>query len=283
MHTSTSGSSPGSPATGPTRLADALGWSSSLLGAPMLLAPRRFLRFIGVEPDRTARAWTLVVGVREHLATLNVVANRQRRIGIWSRVLGDTMDLALLAAAYRHKRADGPRLRRAMGTVGGVLAVDLATATLLTRADGAHVRDGSDSVGVGVDHGAGGGPARVRTAVTIRRPVDDVREAFREFDWTAFSADELEAAGDVRFVPAPGDRGCEVHLDHDPGSGVLRTAAAKLAGSSPDQVIGDELRRFKALQETGVVPASGTAPEGASSRRQILHKREPAQPVGGGD
>ncbi len=32
------------PAVGPVRLADALGWGSSVLGAPMNLMPRRFLR-----------------------------------------------------------------------------------------------------------------------------------------------------------------------------------------------------------------------------------------------
>jgi hypothetical protein len=73
--------SPSTPAVGPVRLADALGWSSSVLGAPMTVAPRRFLRAIGVEDDPKAVAWTVGVGVREHLATLNIVANRQRRIG----------------------------------------------------------------------------------------------------------------------------------------------------------------------------------------------------------
>src|SRR5215204_5928992 len=110
------------PAVGPVGLADVLGWSSSVLGAPMLLAPRRFLRAIGVKDDGKALAWTLGVGVREHVATLNIVANRQRRIGMWSRVAGDTMDLVLLVQAYRHKRRDAGRARGAMGFVGGIMA-----------------------------------------------------------------------------------------------------------------------------------------------------------------
>src|SRR3954447_6801532 len=109
-----------SSAVGPVRLADALGWGSSALGAPMTLAPRAFLRAIGVEPDAKAVAWTQFVGVREHLATLNIVANRQRRIGLWSRVAGDTMGLALLSQAWRHKRRDPERLRAAMGVVGAI-------------------------------------------------------------------------------------------------------------------------------------------------------------------
>jgi hypothetical protein len=261
-------------------LADVLGWGSSVLGAPMTFAPRRFLRAIGVDDDSKAVAWTLVVGVREHLATFNVVANRQRRIGMWSRVLGDTMDLTLLVQAYRHKRRHANRLFGGMGIAGGFLAVDLFTAIQLSRADRVHVSAGQGSAGHGAEHDMGGGPTRVRTAVTVRRAEDEVRQAFRDFEWTAFDAAELERAGDVRFAEAPGDRGTEVHLDHEPGAtgGAVGAALAKAVGKSPDQAINDDLRRFKALLETGVVPRSETGPEGPSAGRQIFHKR-PAQPA----
>lgn len=265
---------------GPVGLADLLGWGSSVLGAPMTVAPRWFLRTIGVHDDPKAVAWTLAVGVREHLATLNIVANRQRRIGMWSRVAGDTMDLALLAAAHRHKRRDADRLQAAMGIVGGLLLVDLYAAVQLTRADGALVKDGGNSVGQGVQHDVGGGPTRVRTAVTIRRPEDEVRSAFAGFDWSALDPAALEASGEVRFKAAPGGRGTEIHLDHDPHARPVAAAAAKVAGKAPDQLINDDLRRFKALLETGVLPRSETSPEGPSSHRQILHKRQPAQPLG---
>lgn len=269
------------PAVGPVRLADALGWGSSVLGAPMTFAPRWFLREIGVEVDRKTLAWTLGVGLREHLATLNVIANRQRRIGLWSRVAGDTMDMALLAAALRHKREDPDRIVGAMGVVGALALLDLYGAVQLTRADGAHVADGSESHGVGVQHDTGGGPTRVRTAVTIRRPEEEVRAAFMAFEWTAFDPAKLEAANELCIFPAPGQRGTEVHLDHEPGAfgGAVGAAAAKLVGKAPDQVIHDELRRFKSLMETGVVVRSETSPDGPSSTRQVFHKRQPAQPA----
>src|SRR4051812_29458888 len=95
-----------SSAVGPVRLADALGWGSSLLGAPMNLAPRRLLRPIGPEGDGTPVAGPRPAGVREPPPTRNSVPNRQRRIGMWSRVAGDTMDLALLVQARRHKCRD---------------------------------------------------------------------------------------------------------------------------------------------------------------------------------
>ena len=268
-------------AVGPVRLADALGWGSAALGAPMLAAPRRFLREIGVKDDDRAVRWTLFVGVREQLALLNIVANRQRRIGAWSRVLGDQMDMALLVAAHRHKRADGDRLRRAMGVVGTLMLLDLYTAVRLTRADGSLERVGSRSEGVGMAPPPERPHTHVRTALTIRRPEADVRRAFAEFEWTAFDPSALLEAGEVRFEPAPGDRGTELHVDHDPAprGGAVGAAAAKLAGRSPDQVINDELRRFKSQLETGVLARSETSPEGPSSTRQILHKSRPAQPT----
>jgi hypothetical protein len=70
---------------------------------------------------------------------------RQRRIGVWSRVASDTMDLVLLARAYRHKRSDGTRLIAAAGLVGGIMVADLVTAVLLTRAEG---RTSAPAVGV---------------------------------------------------------------------------------------------------------------------------------------
>ena len=269
------------PAVGPVRLADALGAASSVLGAPMLLTPRRFLRGIGVEDDAKAVRWTLFVGVREHLATLNVLAMRQRRIGMWSRVVGDTMDLSLLMAAHRTRKADGERLRRAMAAVGGFLAIDLFTAIQMTRAEVERVPDGAWSSGEGADHSdEGGGPVHVRTALTIRGSEEEVRQAFRDFEWSALDAEALEASGELRFVPAPGDRGTEIHLDHEPEvrGGTLGAVAAKAVGQSPDQKINDELRRFKALYETGVEVRSEKSPEGHSAARQL--KQRPAQPVG---
>jgi hypothetical protein len=268
------------PAVGPVGLADALGWGSSLLGAPMTVSPRRFVRAIGVRPDRRTVALALVVGIREHGATLNILAMRQRRIGMWSRVGGDVMDLTLLTSAFLYRRQDATRLAAATALVAALLAADLFTAVQLTRADGANVPDGQGSVGTGAEPSEDGGPFHVKTAVTIRSSEEEVRAAFEAFAWSAFDASALEAAGAVRFTAAPGDRGVEVHLDHDPPvrGGVIGALARKAVGRAPDQKINDDLRRFKSLVETGVLARSEKSPEGPSSRRQI--KQQPAQPVG---
>jgi hypothetical protein len=282
MSDSKTGIEQASPAVGPVRLADTLGWGSTLLGAPMIVAPRRVLRAIGVRDRPQNVRWAMAVGVREQLAMMNIVALRHRRVGMWSRVFGDGMDLALLARAARRRRNDRARIRTTAGLVGGIMAVDLATAVALSRADHTHVKDGSGSVGTGVQHDTGGGPTRVRTAVTIRRPMDEVRASFLRFQWSVFDPTQLLSTGEARIVRAPGDRGAELHLDHEPRrrTGALGATAAKLVGKAPDQVIHDELRRFKSLMETGVIARSETSPEGPSSIRQIFHRSRPAQPAG---
>jgi hypothetical protein len=46
----------------------------------------------------------------------------------------------------------------------------------------------------------------------------------------------------------------------------------KIAGRSPDQRINDQMRRFKALVETGVQVRSDKTPESFSSGRQIFQR-----------
>jgi uncharacterized membrane protein len=265
---------------GPVRLADTLGWASAALGAPMIAAPRRFLRAIGVQDDAKSVAWTLTVGGREFAATMTIIAMRHRRIGAWSRVAGDIMDLTLLASALVNRRRNTPRLIGAMGAVAGILAADFWTAVQLSRAEGMGVPEGARSTGVGAPREAPSRPTRVKTAITIKASEEDVRRAFREFPWSALDPVSLEQSGEVRFVPAPGNRGVEVHIDHEFGvpGGSLGAAALKLTGHSPEQMINDDLRRFKALIETGVEVRSDKTPEGPSSLRYL--NQRPGQPLG---
>jgi hypothetical protein len=274
-------STPLKSAVGPIRLADCLGLASAALGAPMVLAPRRLLRAIGVRDDARAVATVIGVGAREFVATGTILAMRHRRVGAWSRVVGDTIDLSLLGIAFRTRRRDTARLLGGIGLVSGIFAADVFTAVALSRAEGTHIADGSSSHGVGAQHDSGGGPGRVRTAVTVIGSLDEVRSAFHEFEWSAFDGAALESAGELRFVAAPGDRGVEVHLDYDPTvpGGKVGALALKLTGKSPDQRANDELRRFKALRETGVDVRSEKTPEGPSALRQMAQR--PAQPVGG--
>jgi hypothetical protein len=216
----------------------------------------------------------MAVGVREFAATATILGMRHRRVGAWSRVAGDTMDLALLGVAFRTRREDTTRLVGATALIGTIFATDLFTALKLNQAEGVRVADGSTSHGIGATHKTGDGPARVRSAITILASEDEVRAAFHEFAWSEFDARSLEASEQARFVHAPGGRGTELHLDYDPplAGGRLAITGLKIAGRSPDQRINDQMRRFKALVETGVQVRSDKTPESFSSGRQIFQR-----------
>ncbi len=73
--------------------------------------------------------------------------------------------------------------------------------------------------------------------------------------WASEEGAEIDNSGFVRFQPAPGDRGTEVKvvMEYSVPGGMLTAAIAKLFGEEPEQQIGDELRRFKQLMETGEI------------------------------
>lgn len=73
--------------------------------------------------------------------------------------------------------------------------------------------------------------------------------------WASEEGAQVDNSGFVRFQPAPGDRGTEVKvvMEYNVPGGMLTAAIAKLFGEEPEQQIGDELRRFKQLMETGEI------------------------------
>jgi uncharacterized membrane protein len=83
----------------------------------------------------------------------------------------------------------------------------------------------------------------------------------------------------VRFIPAPGDQGTEVHLElrYDMPGGAIGAMMAKLFGEEPAMQLKDDLRRFKQIAETGEVARSDGSPEGQVNRRML--KQRPAHPL----
>ena len=75
---------------------------------------------------------------------------------------------------------------------------------------------------------------------------------------------DVQNAGSVRFQPAPGERGTEVHVElaYDPPAGALGVAVAKLLGEEPDLQIREDLRRFKQFMEAGEVATTEGQPVG---------------------
>lgn len=103
-----------------------------------------------------------------------------------------------------------------------------------------------------------------RAAITVYRPRAEVESLWQESDHA------------VTFKDAPGDRGTEIHVEVDERS-TVGEVVGKLTGSDPLAKAKDELRRFKALVETGEVPRSDGTPEGEAAERKL--KQRPAQPL----
>ena len=113
-----------------------------------------------------------------------------------------------------------------------------------------------------------------KAAVTVNRPPAEVEQLW------ASSPHRIQDALSVRFSPAPGDRGTEIHVEVDT-PGRLGQVVGKVRGDEPLAKAKDALRRFKQLTETGVLPVSDGAPEGEALERK--RKPHPAQPLDGSE
>jgi uncharacterized membrane protein len=81
--------------------------------------------------------------------------------------------------------------------------------------------------------------------------------------WRSLEGADLDQHGEVRFQAAPGQRGTEIRLKMDmiSGGGLLGAAARFLKGL-PEQMLHEDLRRFKQLMETGEIPTINDQPSG---------------------
>jgi uncharacterized membrane protein len=82
--------------------------------------------------------------------------------------------------------------------------------------------------------------------------------------WRSLENADVDNAGSVRFVPAPGERGTEVKvvIDYIPPAGRVGKWVAKLFGEAPDQQIQEDLRKFKRVMETGEFATTKGQPRG---------------------
>ena len=294
------------------RLGKALGWASFALGAPLVAVPGRVARAIGLDDTAGTRAVARGVGVRELVAGAGILAQDKPVPGLWSRVAGDGMDLALLANGLR-SRSDNRKVLGALAAVAGIAALDVLAAARLTRRT--HPTRTSD----------GGGAFTVSAGVTVNRSAEDAYALWRDFSrlplfmthlesvsadgahwvaskpgggtvewdativedvpgsrlsWRSVDGADVDNAGSVLFAPAPGDRGTEVRVEltYEPPAGRLGNTVARLLGEEPRQQVTDDLRRFKQVLETGEVVRSEASPEGHRSSR--LAAQRPGQPEG---
>jgi uncharacterized membrane protein len=278
------------------RRARGLGWFSIGLGLMELLAPRSLARRIGVARGRRNRLLMRALGAREILSGIGLLTSRRTAPWLWSRVAGDAMDIALLTGAYAGSRLrgrDSSRLSMALTSVAGVAALDIFTSWQMSgvERDGARPAAGrpvrilsSITVNCPVDQVYAFwrdfenlpafmtnvesvqilDPLRSRWSVTIagktlqwdaRITADQPNQSIA---WQTLNGSEVVHSGEVRFVPAPGERGTEVHvaMQVSPPGGALGRAATKLGRMVPKEQITNDLRRLKQGLEVGEVTRS---------------------------
>jgi len=81
--------------------------------------------------------------------------------------------------------------------------------------------------------------------------------------WRTLAGADVVSAGSVRFKPnGKGETEVHVHLQYDPPAGKMGAVVAWMFGDEPSQTIREDLRRFKALMETGEVPTTKGQPRG---------------------
>lgn len=113
-----------------TKMAKGLGWFSIGLGLTQLVAPRWLGGAIGIgERPGLMRA----LGARELVTGVGVLAQSKPKVPMWGRVVGDLMDVALLATALRSGGTQKGRVAGATGMVLGVGLLDLLCARQLQQ------------------------------------------------------------------------------------------------------------------------------------------------------
>jgi hypothetical protein len=102
----------------------ALGWTSVGIGMTEIAAPQWLQEQLGVEDHQTLLR---ALGIRELISGWGILSGRLLTVGLWSRVLGDAMDLVLLGVAAKNSRhRTGIAIAGAM--VAGITLLDALAA-----------------------------------------------------------------------------------------------------------------------------------------------------------
>lgn len=261
------------------QLANGLGWFSIGLGVAELLAPRAIARMAGTKDHR---ALIRGYGLREIASGISILERPQNAGMVWSRVVGDAVDLVSLGTSLRSRRTDRTKAIGTMAAVAGVTVLDVLCAQQLSR--------------------IGKPELQIASTVIVDRPVQECYQYWRQLDhlpqfmdyiqsvritgdkrshwtamlpgekkmewdaettedrpnerisWQSLPGSDVHHSGTVHFEAAPEGRGTMVRVNFDYSHPAKSAAVfAKLIGKHPEQVLYKDLRRFKQLMETGEV------------------------------
>ena len=205
---------------------------------------------------------------------------------MWSRVVGDALDLASLGVAATNPDAKRGRIAFATANVLAVTALDVMCAMQLSNGSnhGIHAKgtcivnlapeevynfwrnfqnlprfmrhlESVEDLGDGRSHWKAKGPAGMEVEWDATIIADVPGEVIT---WRSLENSDVDNAGAVRFERAPGGRGTivKVNIEYNPIGGVIGATVAKLFGEEPEQQLDDDLRRFKQVMEVGEVVVS---------------------------
>lgn len=162
-------------------LATFLGLFSVGLGLAQLTAPDAMTRLVGGRPTGRTRSTMRGLGMRELTNGMAILQQPRSAAWLWSRVAGDTMDLALLGRLYADERNARNRTMAATAAVLGVAALDYVCAQQLNVSAQARPHEAED----GPARDAGIAPStarRVARSITVNRGRSEVYAFWRNFE-----------------------------------------------------------------------------------------------------
>lgn len=118
---------------GTGKFAKGLGYFSIGLGLMELLMPAQVGEMIGV--SSRYRAFIPALGIREIAHGVAILSQQKPTEGVWSRVVGDGVDLAYLGAGFMGEENNKNRLTGATIAILGVTALDVMCALALSNED----------------------------------------------------------------------------------------------------------------------------------------------------
>jgi len=215
-----------------------------------------------------------------------------------TRVAGDAIDLALLAAAARQPDTDRTRIGVAATAVAGVTAIDVFASRQLGDVESAQEPTETVAKAITINsqpetlyrfwRNLENFPRFMRHLVEVKSTsertshwiakapagahvewdaeiVED--EANSRIAWRTLPNSAVEHEGVVSFEPAPGGRGTivRVSMSYLPPAGKVGVQVAKLFGEEPALQVDEDLRRMKQLIETGEIATTEGQPAGRRS------------------
>jgi uncharacterized membrane protein len=118
--------------------------------------------------------------------------------------------------------------------------------------------------GDGTSHWVVKGPAGMHIAWSAEI-VNDIENTV--IGWRSLPGSQVDIGGSVRFEEdGDGGTAVRVSLQYNPPAGGVGAKVARLLGDDPQQMIREDLERFKQLMETGTVSVTATTKKGKTRR-----------------